>query len=482
MFTKHFKISLLLITAIILTLGISISVQSLLAAWTAPLLSPTACDTGNPGCDEPLNKGSFPQSKRGPLIINADSIASTGLVTYGKVGIGTTNPFLPLHILTTNGFGNLAIDSSGNNSSIRFYNNGSQRGYVGLINTAGALISGSAANDFAIRNDGNILFGIGAAEVMRISTSGKFGIGTTNPDGKLDIAGVGGLVVAAGENLDPNGNYDLNHLKNSGQLLMGWNRTGASGEIDFIANRANGSSGGFSFYDYSNEGVLSNLFNISGNGRVDILSKTATTYGRGIRLLAANMLPSANHAIMFSIGKEDLARNTGEIVFNYIDSGSTENSLSFGLHSVANVLNIKGTGNVGIGTTNPTAKLHIGGTAGVDGIRFPDGTLQTTASGGGSSFSQFYTATSSVSNPGINYWTNNTGGTVFIMFSGTMKPNVENIYLMYINGNQIGSGRSSTYNGYNGGSISFPVSSGATCGVSFSQGGFSGTWYLTYWK
>ncbi|MCD5396738.1 MAG: hypothetical protein LRZ98_01090 [Candidatus Pacebacteria bacterium] len=37
-------------------------------------------------------------------------------------------------------------------------------------------------------------------------------------------------------------------------------------------------------------------------------------------------------------------------------------------------------GNVGIGiTTNPTAKLHIGGVAGVDGIRFPDGTKQTTA-------------------------------------------------------------------------------------------------------
>ena len=39
-------------------------------------------------------------------------------------------------------------------------------------------------------------------------------------------------------------------------------------------------------------------------------------------------------------------------------------------------------GNVGIGTTSPGAKLHIGGTAGVDGIKFPDGTLQTTASGG----------------------------------------------------------------------------------------------------
>jgi hypothetical protein len=40
-------------------------------------------------------------------------------------------------------------------------------------------------------------------------------------------------------------------------------------------------------------------------------------------------------------------------------------------------------GNVGIGTTSPTAKLHLGGTAGADGIRFPDGTLQTTAATGG---------------------------------------------------------------------------------------------------
>jgi len=43
------------------------------------------------------------------------------------------------------------------------------------------------------------------------------------------------------------------------------------------------------------------------------------------------------------------------------------------------LLTIKGSGNVGIGTENPQAKLHIGGTAGVDGIKFPDGTTQTTA-------------------------------------------------------------------------------------------------------
>ncbi len=43
------------------------------------------------------------------------------------------------------------------------------------------------------------------------------------------------------------------------------------------------------------------------------------------------------------------------------------------------VFRINANGNIGIGTTVPTAKLHIGGTAGVDGIKFPDGTLQKTA-------------------------------------------------------------------------------------------------------
>ncbi len=36
---------------------------------------------------------------------------------------------------------------------------------------------------------------------------------------------------------------------------------------------------------------------------------------------------------------------------------------------------------LGLGTDAPGARLHVGGTAGVDGIMFPDGTLQTTAAG-----------------------------------------------------------------------------------------------------
>jgi len=80
-------------------------------------------------------------------------------------------------------------------------------------------------------------------------------------------------------------------------------------------------------------------------------------------------------------------------------------------------------GNVGIGTTSPGAKLHIGGIAGTDGIMFPDGTVQTTAIG---LQTQQVTGTDNVGSsstswadmPNMSITLNTTGGSVLLMFNG----------------------------------------------------------------
>jgi len=60
---------------------------------------------------------------------------------------------------------------------------------------------------------------------------------------------------------------------------------------------------------------------------------------------------------------------------------------------------IRASGGVGINTNNPTAALHIGGTPGVDGIRFPDGTLQTSAASAPSPAPSFYFSSGAGNNP-----------------------------------------------------------------------------------
>jgi hypothetical protein len=67
-------------------------------------------------------------------------------------------------------------------------------------------------------------------------------------------------------------------------------------------------------------------------------------------------------------------------------------------------------GNVGIGTSSPTAKLHIAGTTGLDGIKFPDGTLQTTAAtGGGGGLTLPFSGTTSSSSDAFTVITTGTG-------------------------------------------------------------------------
>ena len=109
----------------------------------------------------------------------------------------------------------------------------------------------------------------------QITTTDAVGIGTTGPMGLLHVNGSnGGGLVVSGTNLDPNAGYSLTGLQNSGNLLVGWNRSAGGGEIDLISNRYAGNVGGFTFYDYTNSGSLNAILTVQGSGNVGIGTNT----------------------------------------------------------------------------------------------------------------------------------------------------------------------------------------------------------------
>ena len=125
-----------------------------------------------------------------------------------------------------------------------------------------------------------------------------------------------------------------------------------------------------------------------------VVERDRSTY---INILAPDSVESG---VLF--GNPTNGSAAGGVVYNSI---ATPDGMQFRVAGNNTKMVIQSDGNVGIGETDPTAKLHIGGTPGVDGLRFPDGTLQTTAATGGAG----------------NSWslTGNVGTTAGVNFVGT---------------------------------------------------------------
>ena len=182
---------------------------------------------------------------------------------------------------------------------------------------------------------------------------GNVGIGTANPRGSLEIQQLPGV--------------------NSGGIIIGpRNLVYPQSYLDIHTLVAGQGDGNIHLGYQEQDGTLSN-------------------YLRGAQTIVDGLFQAVANVAKTTAARTDVAQFSSIDAINKLQlviqtlgdptAGNRKTLIQSVEQNVANrdlLLNPDG-GNVGIGTTNPQAKLHIGGTAGTDGIMFPDGTLQKTA-------------------------------------------------------------------------------------------------------
>jgi fibronectin-binding autotransporter adhesin len=263
--------------------------------------------------------------------VNSDTSTSVlTLLQNGNVGIGTTSPS-----------GKLSIVTSGTNDLL-YLNSG--------VNTDFAYKIVSGLDDaFVLRRQHTTQ---GDLSIMSWTYSGKVGIGTTNPTGKLTISqnnsgGVAALTFTEDESTiqGPSANT---------KILMGGNLS-LNAASTWIAG-TNGSermritsAGDVGIGTSTPAGVL----NVNGSSGADfLLSRTsgATSGVLGTIRFGNQNIDSNMSAIS---AEQDGANNAANLIFSTQATGA----------ATTERMRITSGGNVGIGTTSPSSKFHVKGNA-----------------------------------------------------------------------------------------------------------------------
>ena len=285
---------------------------------------------------------------------------SVRITSSGNVGIGTTNPTKELQVVGEIKATSKILVEDSSNSRLEFASSISNQ----------ARISAHKSNlgqtlPLLIQAEG-IKFGtVGGGEKMRMDANGNVGIGTTTPDEKLDIVG---KQTFSGTGTSHYGNPAAFNTASNGDKIIFYNDgTSYDGRIGV------GSTSNLwlkSYGETANEGDIefyaggSNRAIIKGDGKVGI----GTTSPAGILEIAGNTDTNSNFLI---IRDKDptagsarpsirFAKSDGTVLGQLLALDGTNQRLQFsGDNTQDPHLTVYNNGNVGIGTTSPTSKLHV---------------------------------------------------------------------------------------------------------------------------
>ena len=269
----------------------------------------------------------------------------------GDVGIGISDPQERLHVART-------VMVTGNTPQIRLNANDSDasdddRTMLGQATSAGNFVTTAVDNDTILRGTatGNLLFGVGTAERVRISSSGNVGINATSPSERLDV---GGTTKTQQLNVTGVSTFQNNvHLLDNDKLLIGGSVGTHDGlEIYHDSNHSYiDDSGTGNLYLRSGTLSIQNLAGSktsalfqSGGGqefyhnntkRLETTGYGATVFGG----LHVSGIATVNHIDVNSISPDGSDTGGAQYLLRAVGDGTWEWANVPGIFSVNNILN-----------------------------------------------------------------------------------------------------------------------------------------------
>ncbi len=345
-------------------------------------------------------------------------IASTGFV-----GIGTATPQTKLHV-----YGSSIVSQSATSPYIGALRNAGNAITMAINNTSGAWNwTQTAAGDGIIQSTpGNKMHvGVGTSTsgtptmtFVASGTSGKVGIGTTNPANTLSV----------------HGNMNINTSNVDGNESRFVFTSGGSGDdADMSMYKANASTigvrldtNGVSYFNGGNVGIGSAIpttqlevrDNVNGNTQIRVSNNTAGASSLAslsvqanasegfITAFPASYTDNTQYANKVVVGTET---NAGALMLLASASAGEVQMYTGGVGAAQRRMTILSTGAIGIGVASPTSLFHVKGQAVTEGdarsvMKVEDNRPMAPGVGGGIAFNGIYQSAGSLSTPFGTIW------------------------------------------------------------------------------
>jgi hypothetical protein len=286
--------------------------------------------------------------------------AATGCVMAlkptGNVGIGTTSPAAKLHVYNSAG-AEVRLDAGAGNATFKLMTSTNTNGAdFAMAYSSAQYSSDAAANDIVVRNmGGKLLFQYSnGSSAMCISTGNNVGIGTSTPVAKLDVYG---------------GNVNITNNDTWQTAFTLSNTTTANATWQFLVGGSGNSTSGVGVGGFGIYGGSAFRMNINANGNVGI----GTTSPAQKLHVVGNLEVDVTTAAGITVKNTLTTASPAELYFDKTaaTAGGTAQKAAVGMDNNtrnffiwvngSDRMNIDTSGNVGIGTTGPSYKLHVSG-------------------------------------------------------------------------------------------------------------------------